>query len=72
MSTEAETQLVSVERVMQYAKIDTEAPASILQTLPPRTWPQDGAIEFKNLTLRYRYYSFPWASGVDLRSIGDG
>jgi len=54
MSTEAETQLVSVERVMQYAKIDTEAPASILQTLPPRTWPQDGAIEFKNLTLRYR------------------
>ena len=54
MSTEAETQLVSVERVIQYMKIETEAPAVILETLPPRSWPEKGAIDFKNVKLRYR------------------
>jgi hypothetical protein len=54
MSTEAETQLVSVERVIQYMKIETEAPAVVLETLPPRSWPEKGAIDFKNVKLRYR------------------
>lgn len=54
MSTEAETQLVSVERVIQYMKVETEAPAVVLETLPPRSWPEKGAIDFKNVKLRYR------------------
>lgn len=54
MSTEAETQLVSVERVIQYMKIENEAPAVVLETLPSRTWPEKGSIDFKNLKLRYR------------------
>lgn len=54
MLTEAETQLVSVERIMQYMNVETEAPAVILETLPPRTWPDKGAINFRNLKLRYR------------------
>jgi hypothetical protein len=54
MSTEAETQLVSVERVIQYTKVEIEAPAVVLETLPARSWPERGAIDFKNLKLRYR------------------
>jgi hypothetical protein len=36
-------------------KIETEAPAVVLETLPSRTWPEKGAIDFKNVKLRYRY-----------------
>ena len=55
MATELETQLVSVERVLQYVDLQVEAPPVILATMPPSDWPQRGAIEMKDLKLRYRY-----------------
>eukprot|EP01087_Luapelamoeba_hula_P012571 TRINITY_DN3508_c0_g1_i1.p1 TRINITY_DN3508_c0_g1~~TRINITY_DN3508_c0_g1_i1.p1 ORF type:complete len:1538 (+),score=302.45 TRINITY_DN3508_c0_g1_i1:61-4674(+) len=54
MATELETQLVSVERVLQYVELETEAPPYIESTEPPSTWPAKGAITLANLSLRYR------------------
>jgi len=54
MSTELETQLVAVERVIQYTDIQVEAPAVIEWNRPAHDWPQTGGIEIKNLKLRYR------------------
>lgn len=54
MSSDTETQLVSVERVMQYLQIAIEAPPVISATAPPPDWPQKGAIQFSNIKLRYR------------------
>ncbi len=53
-STDTETQLVSVERIGQYLAIEQEAPPIIEKTMPPHDWPQHGAIEMRNLQLRYR------------------
>jgi hypothetical protein len=55
MSSETETQLVSVERVIQYLDIAVEAPPLIPHTAPPPDWPREGAISMSNLKLRYRY-----------------
>jgi ATP-binding cassette subfamily C (CFTR/MRP) protein 1 len=54
MSTEMETQLVAVERVAQYTRLETEAPAIIPDHRPPADWPHEGQIEFRDLQLRYR------------------
>ena len=35
MSTDTETQMVSVERAMQYAQLKEEAPCHIPETQPP-------------------------------------
>ncbi|KAG0012631.1 hypothetical protein BGZ80_011617 [Entomortierella chlamydospora] len=52
---ELQNQLVSVERIDEYLRKNPEAPA----TLPsdnelPENWPQEGRIEFKNYSTRYR------------------
>lgn len=53
-SAEVATQMTSVERVLQYTKLDKEGP---FESLPAqkthRDWPQKGAIIFKNVYLRY-------------------
>lgn len=54
MSSETETQLVSVERVIQYLDIAVEAPPLIPHTAPPPDWPREGAITMSHLKLRYR------------------
>lgn len=55
MSSETETQLVSVERVLQYLDVEVEAPPLIPHTAPSPDWPQRGAIQISNLKLRYRF-----------------
>lgn len=53
-SAEFVSQLTSVERILQYTKLDKEGPFESLPAKKPhRDWPQNGAIEFKNVTLRY-------------------
>jgi len=54
MSTDVENNLVSVERCVQYTKLDTEKPFHIPENTPPADWPSKGAISIKNLQLRYR------------------
>ncbi len=53
-STEAETQMVSVERVLQYSQVPQEPPAELPGREPPAEWPQSGTVQFNNFKLRYR------------------
>jgi len=46
-ASEVEQNIVSVERLIQYAGLKPEAPMYIEQTKPVQPWPNDGIIEFK-------------------------
>lgn len=53
-STELENQMTSVERVVEYSIIEHEADLeSKPSQKPPKTWPDQGKIEFKHVYLRY-------------------
>ncbi|XP_065540267.1 multidrug resistance-associated protein 1 isoform X4 [Lathamus discolor] len=54
MSSELETNIVAVERVKEYAEMEKEAEWSIEQSAPASTWPEEGKIEFRGYSLRYR------------------
>ncbi|XP_018350478.1 PREDICTED: probable multidrug resistance-associated protein lethal(2)03659 [Trachymyrmex septentrionalis] len=53
-SAELENQMTSVERILEYNKVDSEPPLESAPDKKPKSeWPQEGKIEFKNLFLRY-------------------
>lgn len=54
MTVEVETNIVSVERIKEYAGIKSEAPFIVEDKRPPANWPQEGSIEFKDYSTRYR------------------
>ncbi|KAF8379122.1 hypothetical protein HHK36_028551 [Tetracentron sinense] len=49
----AENKMISVERILQYSKIISEALLVIEECRPPNKWPEIGTICFKNLQIRY-------------------
>ncbi|KAJ4958376.1 hypothetical protein NE237_025487 [Protea cynaroides] len=49
----AENKMISVERILQYSKLASEAPMVIDECRPPNNWPQIGKICFKKLQIRY-------------------
>ncbi|KAI9340135.1 P-loop containing nucleoside triphosphate hydrolase protein [Zopfochytrium polystomum] len=52
--TEAEVQLVSIERLNNYAtELVTEPPAVIKDSRPPANWPSEGRIVLENVSMRY-------------------
>jgi ATP-binding cassette subfamily C (CFTR/MRP) protein 1 len=53
-TVEVETNIVSVERVLEYARLPSEAPEVIHRNRPPISWPASGAVSFKNYSTRYR------------------
>jgi ABC-type multidrug transport system fused ATPase/permease subunit len=53
-SAELESQVVSVERVKEYADVTPEAPAVVEGRRPPKAWPEKGGIEFHKTAMRYR------------------
>ncbi|CCM01415.1 uncharacterized protein FIBRA_03466 [Fibroporia radiculosa] len=56
-SAEVETYMSSVERVIEYSRdgrIEQEAPHEIKSHKPATEWPAQGAIEFKDVVMRYR------------------
>lgn len=53
-SVEVETNIVSVERVLEYAGLPSEAPEIIQGKRPPISWPAKGELEFKSYSARYR------------------
>ncbi|KAI3644541.1 hypothetical protein MP228_010705 [Amoeboaphelidium protococcarum] len=53
-SCEIETNIVSVERIVEYTKLKSEAPAIVETHRPPLTWPAKGMVEFRNYSTRYR------------------
>lgn len=53
-TVEVETNIVSVERVLEYARLPSEAPEIIPSKRPPVAWPAKGEVDFKNYSTRYR------------------
>lgn len=53
-TVEVETNIVSVERVLEYAALPSEAPDIISKNRPPVSWPSKGAISFNGYSTRYR------------------
>lgn len=49
----AENKMISVERILQYSNITSEAPLVIEESRPPNNWPEVGTICFQNLQVRY-------------------
>jgi len=41
--------MISIERVLQYSSITSEAPLVLEESRPPNKWPEVGAICFKDL-----------------------
>ncbi|KAI0725334.1 metal resistance protein YCF1 [Fomitopsis betulina] len=52
-ASEVETNIVSVERILHYIALESEAPAEIPNAVPEQ-WPTKGEIEFKDYCARYR------------------
>ncbi|KAK1756041.1 P-loop containing nucleoside triphosphate hydrolase protein [Echria macrotheca] len=53
-TVEVETNIVSVERVLEYARLPSEAPEIVHRNRPPVSWPSRGEVEFMNYSARYR------------------
>ncbi|TFK93972.1 ABC protein [Polyporus arcularius HHB13444] len=56
-SAEVENYMSSVERMLEYSRqeqLPQEAPHEIPDHKPPADWPVEGAIEFKDVVMRYR------------------
>ncbi|PFH60916.1 hypothetical protein XA68_10114 [Ophiocordyceps unilateralis] len=53
-TVEVETNIVSVERVLEYARLPSEAAEIIPGKRPPVAWPAKGEVDFKNYSTRYR------------------
>lgn len=53
-TVEVETNIVSVERVLEYAALPSEAPEIIANKRPAASWPSKGEVNFVNYSTRYR------------------
>ena len=53
-TVEVETNIVSVERVLEYARLPSEAPEVMSKHRPKISWPANGAVDFSNYSTRYR------------------
>jgi len=54
MTADVETNIVGVERIMEYSEIEQEAPWVYPTDRPGRDWPEMGEVEFEKYGLRYR------------------
>jgi ATP-binding cassette subfamily C (CFTR/MRP) protein 1 len=50
-SSEIETNIVSVERINEYAELTPEAPWEIPETKPPPYWPRSGSIQYVDYSI---------------------
>ncbi|KAL8782539.1 MAG: hypothetical protein Q9213_005304 [Squamulea squamosa] len=53
-TVEVETNIVSVERVLEYARLPSEAPERVSKNKPKIGWPAHGAVNIQNYSTRYR------------------
>ncbi|KAJ1938029.1 ATP-binding cassette glutathione S-conjugate transporter ycf1 [Kickxella alabastrina] len=52
--TEVENSMIQLERVVEYARLPSEAPEVIEDNRPAQSWPEQGTVEFKGYSARYR------------------
>ncbi|KAI5290085.1 hypothetical protein KEM54_002475 [Ascosphaera aggregata] len=65
-TVEVETNIVSVERVLEYASLPSEAPEVIFKSRPPVGWPAQGGVTFNNYSARYRPELDPVLKDINL------
>lgn len=65
-TVEVETNIVSVERVLEYARLPSEAAEVIHRNRPPISWPTQGAVQFRNYSTRYREGLGPVLKNINL------
>ncbi|KAG6543930.1 hypothetical protein Mapa_014771 [Marchantia paleacea] len=63
----AENSFNAVERVGTYADLEPEAPLVIENHRPPPGWPSAGAVEYKDVVMRYRPDLPPVLHGISLK-----
>ncbi|KAL4118719.1 hypothetical protein PRIC2_011044 [Phytophthora ramorum] len=69
MLSQLQTQMISVERIKNYTVMDMEAELTSVGKLPPaQEWPSAGAIEFRDVNLRYRPGLPPWKCFIPAKS----
>ena len=54
MTADVETNIVGVERIMEYAELPLEAPWITEEKRPEPNWPEKGDVVLKNVGIRYR------------------
>jgi len=65
-TVEVENNIVSVERILEYSALPSEAPEVISRNRPPTSWPHKGALSFNNYSTRYRPELDPVLQNIDL------
>lgn len=63
---ETETKSVTIERLIEYGNLKSEAPTIIEGHRPAKAWPATGTINFKNYTTRYREGLDPVLKNINL------
>jgi len=68
MVSDAETQVVAVERVREYCDLPAERSVAtgVTQTTPPADWPSSGAVRVRGLSVGYRVDTPLVLRGIDL------
>ncbi|XP_046571958.1 LOW QUALITY PROTEIN: multidrug resistance-associated protein 1-like [Haliotis rubra] len=54
VTTQLETNIVSVERIVEYTNLPTEGAWIVTDHRPPPEWPEEGQVELDKLQVRYR------------------
>jgi ATP-binding cassette subfamily C (CFTR/MRP) protein 1 len=54
MTVEIESNSTSIERILEYSRLQSEAPQIIENNRPPKSWPQKGEVTFTNFSAKYR------------------
>lgn len=54
MTAELEVSMNSVERMVEYDPMESEAAAIVEENRPSSNWPTQGVIQVENLVVRYR------------------
>ncbi|GAB1859186.1 Multidrug resistance-associated protein 1 isoform X7 [Camponotus japonicus] len=54
MTSDVETNIVAVERIKEYGETAQEAPWKNADYTPPKDWPKQGRVDFKDFKVRYR------------------
>ncbi|KAJ2785541.1 hypothetical protein H4R18_000486 [Coemansia javaensis] len=52
--TEVENSMIQLERVVEYSRLPSEAPEVIEDRRPAEAWPEQGMVEFRDYSTRYR------------------